>query len=140
MENDFSIEEMIQRLAEFPPKSLKDKIIAETEKTNYYYSHSMLKENIYNYVVSLPEPEIRALFDKAAKRSTNITKPCCNVCTQAFPSMYEDIPGSHVRGWWLGQCGLHEDHPDISSSQRIPSPEWCPLKKKEDQRSIYEKL
>ena len=131
MNYDFTVEEMIERLAEFPPKALREKVSSEIGKTNFNYYHSTFKENIYNYVASLPEPEIRALFEKAAKRGSNILKPCCNKCIHRLPVMYEDIPGSHVSGWWHGQCGLHEDHPDISSSQHTPSPEWCPLKKKE---------
>ena len=131
---DFTVEEMIQRLAEFPPKDLREKISNETKKINFYYTSSMLKENIYNYVASLPEPEIRALFEKAAKRGTNILKPCCNVCSHAFPTMYEDISGSHVNGWWMGGCDLDEEHREIGSSQHTPSPEWCPLKKEKEQK------
>ena len=54
MDYDFTIEDMIRRLTEFPPKDLKEKISSETAKINYYYSNSMLKENIYNYAASLP--------------------------------------------------------------------------------------
>ena len=67
MDFDFTVEEMIQRLAEFPPKDLKEKISTETKKINFYYTNSELKENIYNYVASLPEAEIRNT-DLALKR------------------------------------------------------------------------
>ena len=132
MDYDFSIEEMIKRLAEFPPKTLREKVCPSSEKRFFYYSNSLMKENIYNYVASLTETEIRALFDNAAKRGSNILKPCCNICIHVFLSMYEDIPGSHVNGWWQGECGLDEKHRKISSTQNKPSPEWCPLNKKEN--------
>ena len=66
MEYDFSIEEMIQRLAEFPPKALREKVTSEIGEMSFNYYHSTVKENIYNYVASLPDHEIRALFEKAA--------------------------------------------------------------------------
>lgn len=130
MEYDFSIEEMIQRLAEFPPKALREKVTSEIGEMSFNYYHSTVKENIYNYVASLPDHEIRALFEKAAKKGTNILKPCCNVCAHAFPSMYEDIPGSHVSGWWMGGCELDKEHREIGSSRFKTSPDWCPLREK----------
>ena len=130
MDYDFTIEEMIQRLAEFPPKDLRDKVCSSSGKSYFCYSNSLNKENIYKYVSSLSEPEIRALFEKAAKRGVNILKPCCSICTHAFPSMYEDIPGSHVSGWWQGECKLDEEHREIGSSRYRTSPKWCPLSKK----------
>ena len=97
----------------------------------FNYSKSMEKENIYNYVASLPESEIRTLFDKAAMRGSSILKPCCNVCSHALPFMYEDNPGNHVSGWWYGECELDEEHRKIGSTRYKTSPEWCPLRENE---------
>ena len=126
---DFTTEEMIQRLAEFPPKALREKVRSESGKKVWYYSNTMEKEDIYNYVSNLPETEIQALFENAAKRGTSILKPCCNICNHHWPTMYEDIPGSHVSGWWIGGCELDEGHHEIGSSRYRTSPEWCPLRK-----------
>lgn len=127
-EYDFTTMEMALRLSEFPPKALKEKAHSKYGIIIFNYAKSSEKEDIYTYVAGLPESEIHALFKDAAKRGTDILKPCCNVCKNAFPSMYEDLPGSHVMGWWIGQCVLDGENRKINSTSNRTSPEWCPLR------------
>lgn len=124
----FTTKEMILRLVEFPSKALREKVRSEKGMNGLYYSYSMEKEDIYNYVSNLPETEIQTLFEDAARRGNNILEPCCSICNHHWPAMYEDIPGSHVSGWWIGGCELDEGHHEIGSSKYKTSPEWCPLR------------
>ena len=90
------------------------------------YEHNK-RECVYLYLSRLEDRFLLRVKEQLKERNPDCLKPCCELCKYAYQCLYDDIPGSHVFGWWEGRCMREESEERVIGSAIWPCPSWCPI-------------
>ena len=109
-------------------KKACDACSKQTRNTYFCNSEKYRRNCFYEYLSKLSPEKQDKYYQQVLASDKRSMEPCCEFCLYNCLHSYEDIPGSHLAGFWEGECSHFDSQGEISSSC-YTSPKWCPIRK-----------